>query len=228
MYLLFDADNTLFDFDKNNHRAFQRTCQRNGLPFSEENYALYHRINEALWRELERGERDKLSVLTERFTRFAQAVGRSVDADKCNRDQQEGLSMPPIMIDGAEEVCRALAEAGHRLYLITNAVARVQRSRFAASPLPPYFQDVFISEEAGFSKPDIRFFNYVSAALPDMTAQNALVIGDSLTSDIRFANNAGLPCCWFDRYGQTAPADLRIDYTITDLTELLAIVPPAR
>ena len=50
------------------------------------------------------------------------------------------------------------------------------------------------------------------------------MIGDSLSSDIRGANNYGLPCCWYNPKGQPRPDDLRIDYEITDLRELLYIV----
>jgi len=222
-YLLFDADNTLFDFDQTNHRALERTCSLNGLPFTEESHALYNTINNALWREFEQGLRPKETVLTERFRRFGAALGIAVDSDKCARDQSDGLALPPILMEDAEEVCRRLSERCS-LFLITNAVARVQRSRFAQSPLPPYFRDVFISEDIGCGKPDPRFFQYVFDHVPGISRENCLVIGDGPGSDIRGANNFGLPCCWFNPKGHTLPADLHADYTITRLTELFDIL----
>ena len=103
-------------------------------------------------------------------------------------------------------------------------MASVQKARFANSAIAPYFQGVFISEEVGVGKPDPAYFEYVFRAVPGLTRDNALVIGDSLTSDIQGANNAGLPCCWFNSKGQPRPQGLRIDYEIRALEELYAIV----
>ena len=229
LYLLFDADDTLFDFRQNERRAFRRVCALHGLPDTEAAYGLYHQINGDLWREFEAGLRDKGSVLTERFRRLGEALGIPLDPARCTRDHEDGLAMPPILIPGAEEVCRRLARR-HRLYLITNAVAAVQRSRFAASPLPPFFRDVFVSESVGWGKPAPQFFQYVFDHVPGITRENCLVIGDSLTSDIRGANNFGLPCCWFNPRGLPAPPDLRIDCAVSSLPELLPLLgeaPPA-
>ena len=115
-------------------------------------------------------------------------------------------------------------ERGHRLYIVTNAVASVQRSRLRGSVFARLITDAFISEDAGASKPDPAYYDYVRRCLPEMTAKNCLVIGDSLATDIRGANNAGLPCCWFNPGNIPRPADLRIDYEIADLRQLLRIV----
>ena len=128
-----------------------------------------------------------------------------------------------MLLPGAEELCRVLSR-DHRLYLLTNAVASVQKTRFANSAIAPYFQGAFISEEVGVGKPDPAYFDYVFHAVPGLARDNALVIGDSLTSDIQGANNAGLPCCWFNPKGQPRPQGLRIDYEIRALEELYAIV----
>ena len=128
-----------------------------------------------------------------------------------------------MLLPGAEELCQVLSR-DHRLYLLTNAVASVQKTRFANSAIAPYFQGVFISEEVGVGKPDSAYFDYVFHAVPGLARDNALVIGDSLTSDIQGANNAGLPCCWFNPKGQPRPQGLRIDYEIRALEELYAIV----
>ena len=128
-----------------------------------------------------------------------------------------------MLLPGAEELCRVLSR-DHRLYLLTNAVASVQKTRFANSAIAPYFQGVFISEEVGVGKPDPAYFDYVFHAVPGLARDNALVIGDSLTSDIQGANNAGLPCYWFNPKGQPRPQGLRIDYEIRALEELYAIV----
>lgn len=222
-YLLFDADNTLFDFDQAERNAHLLLCRAHGLAFSEEGYQLYHKCNADLWRDFDRGLCTKEYLLVERFRRYLAITGERADPEALNRDHLRALGEGAMLLPGAEELCRVLSR-DHRLYLLTNAVASVQKARFANSAIAPYFQGVFISEEVGVGKPDPAYFEYVFRAVPGLARDNALVIGDSLTSDIQGANNAGLPCCWFNPKGQPRPQGLRIDYEIRALEELYAIV----
>lgn len=222
-YLLFDADNTLFDFDQAERNAHLLLCRAHGLAFSEEGYQLYHKCNADLWRDFDRGLCTKEYLLVERFRRYLAITGERADPEALNRDHLRALGEGAMLLPGAEELCRVLSR-DHRLYLLTNAVASVQKTRFANSAIAPYFQGVFISEEVGVGKPDPAYFDYVFHAVPGLARDNALVIGDSLTSDIQGANNAGLPCCWFNPKGQPRPQGLRIDYEIRTLEELYAIV----
>ena len=222
-YLLFDADNTLFDFDQAERNAHLLLCRAHGLAFSEEGYQLYHKCNADLWRDFDRGLCTKEYLLVERFRRYLAITGERADPEALNRDHLRALGEGAMLLPGAEELCRVLSR-DHRLYLLTNAVASVQKTRFANSAIAPYFQGVFISEEVGVGKPDPAYFEYVFRAVPGLTRDNALVIGDSLTSDIQGANNAGLPCCWFDPKGLPRPQGLRVDYVIRNLEELYDIV----
>lgn len=222
-YLLFDADNTLFDFDQAERNAHLLLCRAHGLAFSEEGYQLYHKCNADLWRDFDRGLCTKEYLLVERFRRYLAITGERANPEALNRDHLRALGEGAMLLPGAEELCRVLSR-DHRLYLLTNAVASVQKTRFANSAIAPYFQGVFISEEVGVGKPDPAYFDYVFHAVPGLARDNALVIGDSLTSDIQGANNAGLPCCWFNPKGQPRPQGLRIDYEIRALEELYAIV----
>ena len=222
-YLLFDADNTLFDFDQAERNAHLLLCRAHGLAFSEEGYQLYHKCNADLWRDFDRGLCTKEYLLVERFRRYLAITGERADPEALNRDHLRALGEGAMLLPGAEELCRVLSK-DHRLYLLTNAVASVQKTRFTNSAIAPYFQGVFISEEVGAGKPDPAYFDYVFHAVPGLARDNALVIGDSLTSDIQGANNAGLPCCWFNPKGQPRPQGLRIDYEIRALEELYAIV----
>ena len=222
-YLLFDADNTLFDFDQAERNAHLLLCRAHGLAFSEEGYQLYHKCNADLWRDFDRGLCTKEYLLVERFRRYLAITGERADPEALNRDHLRALGEGAMLLPGAEELCRVLSR-DHRFYLLTNAVASAQKTRFANSAIAPYFQGVFISEEVGVGKPDPAYFDYVFHAVPGLARDNALVIGDSLTSDIQGANNAGLPCCWFNPKGQPRPQGLRIDYEIRALEELYAIV----
>ena len=146
------------------------------------------------------------------------------DAALCNWDYLAALGETVFPLPHAEEVCRELARRGHKLYIATNAVASVQRSRLKACPFDDVFTGAFISEEAGAAKPHKAYYDYVRRRVPEITPENCLVVGDSLATDIQGANNAGLPCCWFDPAGEAAPESLRINYIISDLRQLLDIV----
>ena len=223
-YLLFDADDTLFDFPKASARAFSIMCEAHDIPCTPEACQLYHDINLELWAAFDRGEVSKDYVTLERYVRFLKALHLDRDASRCNQDYLAALGSAVYPLSHAEEVCRELFGRGHQMYIMTNAVASVQRSRLRGSVFAELFLDAFISEEAGASKPNKAYYDYVRTRVPGMTVENTLVIGDSLATDIRGANNAGLPCCWFNPGGTSRPSDLRIDYMITDLRELLDIV----
>ena len=224
-YLLFDADDTLFDFPQASSRAFSIMCQLDGIPDTPQVRQLYHDINRELWDAFDRGEVSKEYVTLERYVRLLRALGlEDRDPAQCNEDYLSALGEGVYPLPHAEEVCRILFERGHQLYIVTNAVASVQRRRLQSSIFAEWFTDAFISEEAGASKPDAAYYDYVRRQVPGITEVNTLVIGDSLVTDILGANNAGLPCCWFNPNGKPRREGLRIDYEITDLRELLSIV----
>ena len=223
-YLLFDADDTLFDFSQADARAFSVMCRLHDVPNTPENRKLYHAINTELWGAFDRREVSKDFVTLERYVRFFRALGLDRDPVQANRDYLDALGSKVFPLPHAEEVCRILFERGHQLYIVTNAVASVQRRRLQSSIFAEWFTDAFISEEAGASKPDAAYYDYVRRQVPGMTEVNTLVISDSLVTDILGANNAGLPCCWFNPNGKPRREGLRIDYEITDLRELLSIV----
>ena len=222
-YLLFDADNTLFHFDRANRGAFHAVCQAFDIPESDEHFALYQQCNSALWTAFDRGECTKEFLVVERFRRFFARLGIQRDPERCNEVHLQTLAQSTFLLPHAEELCRTLSRS-HRLYLVTNAVASVQRSRLSLSALAPYISGAFISEEAGAAKPEVAYFDYVFARIEGITRENCLLIGDSLSSDIQGANNYAIPCCWYNPKGAPRPDGLRIDYEIRDLRELYNIV----
>ena len=222
--LLFDADDTLFDFPAASARAFDAMCQANDIPNTPVTHMRYCGINDSLWWRFHRGEITKEYLTLRRYELWIEALGLSRDAAQCNRDYIAALGSSCVPLPHAEAVCRKLAARGHRLFLITNAVAAVQRSRLALCPFGDVFEAAFISEEAGAAKPSAAYFDYVRARVPEITAENTLVIGDSPAADIRGANNAGLPCCWVNFAKSPRPAGLRVDHEIHDLPSLLDLV----
>ena len=146
-YLLFDADDTLFDFPRASARAFSIMCSLHNIPDTPEVYQIYHQINLELWSAFDRGEVSKEFVTLERYVRFLQAIGSNEDPVQCNDDYLSALGEGVYPLPHAEEVCRTLVERGHRLYIVTNAVASVQRSRLRGSVFSRLITDAFISED---------------------------------------------------------------------------------
>lgn len=221
--ILFDADNTLLDFDRSEHEGILDAIRAMGITPSEDMVGVYSAINAAMWKKLERGEVTKAELRTGRFAQFCAHYGLEADPDKFADTYVHYLAQKSYLMEDAVEVCKALAPAC-RLYIITNGIAYVQEKRFNPSPLRPLFTDVFISEQIGVEKPSKVFFDTVAARIKDFSPADTLVVGDSLTSDIQGGINAGLDTCWLNRKGAVAPADMPITYTISTLRELLPLV----
>ena len=221
--LLFDADNTLFNFDAGNRRAFSEVCRICHLPDTDELFHAYEAVNAEMWSAFDRGECTKDFLVVERFRLFLERAGLQADPVQCNKIHLSTFATNTVLLPHALEVCRTLAQT-QSLYIVTNAVAAVQKARLAASALRPYITDAFISEDAGASKPSVAYFDYVFSRIPGITRENCLLIGDSPSSDLQGANNYGIPCCWYNPRGLARPDGMRIDYEIRDLPELLPIV----
>lgn len=222
-YLLFDADDTLFDFSKADRPAFAAMCDTVGLTCTEELLRMFRAHNGDCWAMFDRGEASKEFIVLERFRRFFAELGRDADPAAANDAYLATLATCAFPTPHSVELCRTLSRT-HRLFLVTNAVASVQRGRLARAEIAPYIEAAFISEEAGAQKPERAYFDYVFAQVDGMTRDNCLLIGDSLTSDIRGANDYGIPCCWYNPKRVPRPDDVRVDYEITDLRELYDIV----
>ena len=223
-FILFDADNTLFDFTRSEREAVAEAMRDFGFDPTDGVIDDYSRINQSLWEKLERGETEKHRLRVERFELLFEKEGYDPDKAHAVSDRySERLAGKAYLIDGAEEILKSLApHAG--LYIVTNGIKNIQESRFDMSGLGKYIRASFISEEIGFEKPDARFFDEVESRIPDFSREEALIVGDSLTSDIRGGINAGIRTCWFNPKGLPERADIPADYMVTSLDEIPALV----
>ena len=195
--ILFDADNTLFDFDRAEEEALRATLARYGLPVTARSVAAYLAINRELWARFDRGEVSREWLVVERFARLLRTLGRPGDPAAMNRAYLTRLGEGAFLLPGAEALCRALAPRC-TLAIVTNGVALAQRARFEASPLRDVVPWLFISEEVGASKPDPAFFAPVLRALGEPDRARVLMVGDNLLTDIQGGKNAGLDTAWFN------------------------------
>ena len=198
--LLLDADETLFDFLKAEQSSLKTVLSARGLPHDDEILQRYHVINDALWHAFERGEITKEAIKKTRFARLAEHSGfpAGIDTDEINSDYLRQLGESDYLLPGARSFLQKLFDAGFDLALITNGVAKTQLRRLEKSGLAPLFSHVFVSETVGAQKPLPAFFDAVLRAIDEQDKARVLVIGDSLASDIRGADNAGLDCVWFN------------------------------
>lgn len=222
-WLLFDADNTLLDFTRAERAGITDTLIGMGLPATDEVVTTYSKINDGLWKDLERGlvTKERLKVL--RFERLCQHYSLNGDPVAIAAEYVKNLSKYGFLCDGALELCRTLY-GKYDMYIITNGIKVIQDSRFAKSGIKDYFIHTFISEEVGCEKPGRAFFDHVAASIDGFDPAYALVIGDSLTSDILGGVNYGIDTCWVNPKGNEKPADLPITYTVTTLSEVASLL----
>ena len=223
--LLFDADRTLFDFDASEKAAFEKTAPEFGVTPTKEVYLAYKRFNDENWEALERGELEKPRILVRRFEQILSFCGENVSkAAEFNRKYLKTLATESIVFPESEGVLSELKNRGKRLFLITNGVTEVQKGRLSRSPVKYFFEDVFISDEIGFEKPAREFFAAVEKSIKDFNKEKSVVIGDSLTSDIKGANLSGFDCVWLNAKNMPLPPEYKANYIILKLEDVLDIV----
>ena len=227
-YLLFDVDNTLLDFDRSEHDAMADALREHGFPADDAIIERYALINDAHWELLEKGEMDRATLIWHRFKVLGEECGLSpMDPVAFADSYVKHLTHKSFLMDEAQEVCEALAKE-YPLIAVTNGNAGVQHGRFDPSPLFPLFKDVFISEDIGYNKPAQQFFDAVLAKYPDLDPAQALVIGDSLTSDMAGGIRWGCDTCWLcpnpAQRDKAAKRGMTLTYTISHLKELLDIL----
>ncbi|MEL7609386.1 MAG: YjjG family noncanonical pyrimidine nucleotidase [Bacillota bacterium] len=220
--LLFDLDDTLLDFGASETDLLSKLFDQRGYPFSEELFRAYHSVNKQLWAEYEDGKIALEDVLNQRFSKTMLEMGEVVDGLAWENQYRELLGNGCLLVDGALELCRNLSES-HRLFVITNGITITQIKRLKQSGLYEFFENIFDSQSIGFQKPSKGFFDYVTSRIEGFDAKEALVIGDSLNTDIKGGLMSGIDTCWFNRKSQEGSCEIPSTYTITGLAELYSI-----
>ena len=221
--ILFDADGTLLDFERSEYEALSDVLAIFGIEDTEQNHKLYSSINAEQWRLLELGQTTKAKLKIDRFAIFAERIGLSVSVADMASQYENALSQKCHLINGAYELCETLYKT-HDLYIITNGFRKIQQGRFFPSAIAPFFRDVFISEDVGAEKPSPVYFDYVRSHIDNFDPKTTLVVGDSLSSDIKGGIGAGLDVCWYNPKGKQAPSDMNITHTVSSLSDILRII----
>lgn len=199
---LLDMDDTLFDFERAERENFRGTLASFGLPCGDGVYARFHAINEGLWRLLERGGISREELKVRRFRDLFEEF--RIDADASAVADAYWRNFPSVCFPfaGAGAFLEALAARG-KIYIVSNGGAAIQERHLQDAGFLPYITASFISETIGAEKPSKAFSDYVISHIEGFDRSRAVWIGDSLTSDMVCAKNAGIDFILFLPRGES-------------------------
>jgi putative hydrolase of the HAD superfamily len=218
--IIFDADETLFDFKKSEREAIKNTMIEFNIEY-DENYHLkiYSEINAAIWREFEDGliTQDKLKV--ERFKRLSDKLNVKFDEVEFAKSYMKHLSHASFLFDDSIPLIESLHKS-YKLSIVTNGLKDVQNNRIRKSVIAKYFEDIVISEEVKVSKPNPEIFELALTNIKHADKSKVLMVGDSLTSDIQGGINFGVDTCWYNPNKIENMTKFKPTYEISSLMEL--------
>ena len=221
-YLFLDLDDTILDFKKAEYISIGKTISDFGVEPTDAVRHRYHEINKWHWEQLELGKLTRAEVLENRFKVLFEEMGVEVDATRVARSYEKNLSQGHWFLPGAEETVDLLSKK-YRLFLASNGTASVQKGRMTSANLYRFFETVFVSQEIGHNKPSREYFDACFATIPGFDREKAMIVGDSLSSDIKGGINAGIKTVWVNPDHKPC-GDIRPDYEIEALHQLPALL----
>lgn len=222
-FLLFDVDDTLLDFVGCEYPAFKQALSNNGIEVSEEDFEVYKLINHELWQHFESGVYSKKEILTLRFDLLFVQIGVFGDAAQVSHDYLVAMGEHIEYEPGAKELLDSI-KGEATMVIITNGAELAQRGKIKHTGLDAYFDYIFVSDEAGFHKPQQQFFDMVSAKVDGFDKNKALIIGDGLQSDILGGMNYGIDTVWYNKWKKSMPEEIKPTHIIEDMTKLQEIL----
>ena len=226
-YLLWDIDNTLLSFDLAERASMTKGFDKFGLDIGDEKaLEVYKNINDKYWKMLEKGHMTREEILIGRFEEFFDLYNIAYDerlVNDFNLFYQEELGKQVFFNDYAEEVLQKLSK-DYKQYAVTNGSKVAQSGKLKNSGLDKVFDGVFISEDLGYDKPSLEYFDLVFESIGSNNKEEYMLIGDSLTSDMLGSNNAGIRNIRYNPKDLDNKANVKVDYTIKNLKEVIEIL----
>lgn len=221
-FVFLDLDQTILDFRRGEELALAQALRDHGLEPTEDVLTRYRKINRWHWEQLEKGAIPREEVLVGRFRKLFQEVGLDADAEHCSHAYEYNLSCHAFFLPGAQQAMEALHQ-NYKLYLASNGTAFVQHRRMKDADLYRFFDGLFISEEVGHFKPAREFFETAFAAIPGFQKEKAIMVGDTLSSDILGGINAGIQTVWINPDHQSC-GNIHPNYELGSITQLPALL----
>ena len=222
-FVFLDLDATLLDFLKAESVALGKVLAREGIKVTERTVARYSEINDYHWKLLEMGKLTRDEVKFKRFQVFFDEMRIKTDVEAARRFYEEQLGIGHYFMPGAEELLEAM-RGKYRLFIMSNGTVSVQNGRIASANIARYFEKIFLSEAVGFNKPQKEFFDACFAEIPNFDPEKAIILGDSLSSDILGGINAGIATCWFNPLKKSGSPAIIPDYEIETLAEFVPLL----
>lgn len=222
--VLFDLDGVLFDFHKAETDALRQTFSYFQFPFESRYLDIYREINRRFWTAFERGDCTPEDIKRDRFPRFLAEIGVRADGLCFGRQYLNELGRCNALLGDPVPVLQSLSGVV-TMALLTNGLEEVQNNRLATSPVRRYFPHIFISEELGVAKPDPAIFRHAMEKAGVSDERDVLMVGDSLSSDIRGGHETGMDTCWFNPDNRELPEGFPPPtYRISSLNDLPPLV----
>lgn len=223
-YILLDIDGTLLDFERCAHDAFMKTAEHFNLGLKDEVYPIYSACNDKYWKMFEKNEISLENLKTKRFDELFANLGiGGITGEEFNPIYGHNLSTFYYKMEGADGILEYL-KGRYTLYALTNGIAKTQHKRLSLSGIDKYFEKIFISEEIGASKPSKEYFERSLAIAGIKEKSECIMIGDSITSDMLGAHNAGIDKIWFNPEHRENGKNIKIEFEIEKLSEIKNIL----
>jgi len=222
--ILWDVDGTLLDFIYSQRYALTKCFETIGREVNEEILNRYSQINDSFWKRHELGEITKEQLLTGRFLQlFKEYDIKGVDVKAFREEYQEGLGSVYSYIDDSLTICKSL-QGRVKQYVVTNGVTSSQLNKLKLSGFYDVMEELFISEQIGAPKPHKEYFDYCLSRIVEKDKSKILLVGDSLSSDIKGGINVGIVTCWYRPEETANPTEFKPDYEISDLHQIYSIL----
>lgn len=221
--LLFDVDDTLLDFQKAEKSALRMLFEEKGMSLTSEIEAQYKKINKSLWTAFEEGEINRDEVVNTRFSILFKEYGEEVDGILFENNYRSYLEEGNQLMEGALQFINQI-QSEYDLYIVTNGISKTQDKRLRNAGVHALFQDIFVSEDTGYQKPMKEYFDYVFERIPNFVPEERLIIGDSLSADMKGGYVAGIDTCWFNPERKLNDSGIIPTYEVHNFEELYALL----
>lgn len=222
--LLFDIDDTLLDFNSNEESSLKQLFKSRGIKDFDTTAKVYREVNNELWHKYEHGEIDTHILFNTRFAIAMAKLGITADGEEWEAEYRKYLYLGAEPVENSPEIIRRLHDMGYRVFAASNGIKEMQVSRLKIAGMYECFEDIFVSDEVGVQKPLVGFFDCVAAHIPGFDKRKALMIGNSLSSDILGGNRADIDTCWYNPHKAEPSEEIRSTYIIGKLEDIFKIV----
>ncbi|WP_314011054.1 YjjG family noncanonical pyrimidine nucleotidase [Pseudostreptobacillus hongkongensis] len=223
-YIFFDLDNTLLDFDEAENNALNELFLNHKVENISEYMKVYKEINKQLWEKLEKNEITREFLKNTRFKTLFSTFNKEINGNEFAKEYEILLGKQGVHIDGAIELLDKLKNEGLKIYALTNGITNIQKNRLKNSKIEKYFDKVYISEEIGYQKPYIPFYNHIEKDIKGFEKSKSIMIGDSLSADIQGAINYHIDSIWYNPKNLEENLSIKPTFMVNTYSEILKIL----